>query len=276
MICLLMLVLAGPAGAGVAERAVFPHDGQGRIHYAYVPPDAGPQTPLVIALHGMGGNARNLRYGIGLTKRLEAAGAAVVYPQGLRLPQGSRHWNAGFNYMDVDDVGYLTALATSLIQEHGLSPNVMVFGISMGGYMAYHMACHSSLQITAIVVVAGSMHPSDWGNCTPAQQVSLMHVHGRRDPVIPFAGGRHWSVPGRTLGVPQIAGAWAVAAGARPAAGVVTSPRVLETRYLSAETGGEVQLLELPDFGHDWPSRSTAGYDAIDDIVRFLARHSVP
>ena len=71
--------------AQVAMHDTLLFDSVEREHYLYVPPDADASTPLFVALHGLGGNAKNLRFGIGLTKRAEQDGFAVVYPQGLSL-----------------------------------------------------------------------------------------------------------------------------------------------------------------------------------------------
>ncbi|MEL7027290.1 MAG: alpha/beta fold hydrolase [Pseudomonadota bacterium] len=268
------LVWAAAAEAYVAERATFDHDGRERAYYFYAPVGADDTTPLLIALHGMGGNARNLRFGIGLTEAAADAGFAVVYPQGVRLPDGSRHWNAGFDFLDVNDVGYLNDLARALIAEHGLSSKkVMILGISMGGFMAYHMACKSSLPIAGIVVVAGSIHPSDFDHCASGQRPSLLHIHGRLDPLVPFYGHSHWSLPGKPpVSVPDIVADWAAAAHARRVQATLSGDAIEQTRFVNPQDGIEVQLLELTAFGHDWPSEATAGYRALDDIIAFLVR----
>ena len=272
--CLLCAFLALPALGQIAQPGRFEHEGRSRAHYVHVPRTATAQTPLVIALHGMGGNAKNLRFGLGLTEALHAAGFAVVYPQGVRLPQGSRHWNAGFEFMPVDDLGYLSALARHLIAEHGLAPDqTMIFGISMGGFMAYHMACHADLPIAAIAVVAGSLHPSDWQACPGVGRHSLLHIHGKRDPLIRYDGSGHWaSQSAPAVGVEEVIGFWQRAMGARPAKALVRHDKVEEMRFADPSSGREVQLLALPAFGHDWPSLKTAGYRALPDIVTFLSR----
>lgn len=274
VLSVMLLLCAAQAHAEIAEPGSLVHDDVERVHYLYVPPSAGPETPLVVALHGMGGNAANLRFGIGLTEVAAQAGYAVVYPQGVRLPQGSRHWNAGFDMMEVDDLGYLTALVRDITRTHGLSTEgTVMFGISMGGYMAYHMGCHSDLPLAGIIVVAGSMHPSDIAACPGAGSTSLLHIHGVLDPLIPFAGGGHWSDPGaKAVGVPQLVARWAKAAAATQAPALTSHPKVRALRRMNDAAGTEVQLLALPAFGHDWPSETTAGYVALDDIARFLKR----
>ena len=273
LLAAVLMLCGSSAYAEMADHGSLLVDGQERHHYLFVPEGANADTPLVIALHGMGGNASNLRHGIGLTEQMATIGAAVVYPQGLRLPQGSRHWNAGFDFMPVDDIAYLTTLTRTLVDQHGLSEDVIFFGISMGGYMAYHMACRSELSITAIVVVAGTMPAGDIGDCKPAPQTSLLHIHGMRDPLIPFHGGGHWSDPdSHPVGVPEIVQSWADQIGATPATRLVTHPEVDEVHYVSRSTRSEVQLLQLPNFGHDWPSKATLGYAAIEDVTAFIAR----
>lgn len=271
---ILLCLLPWIANAGVAEHGTFEHDGVLREHYIFVPPDAGPATPLIVALHGMGGNAAKLRYGIGLTERAEQNGFAVVYPQGLRLPQGSRHWNAGFDLMPADDLGYLTALTDALIKRHNLSRNrVMVFGISMGGYMAYHMACRSDLPISAAVSVAGNISGLDWAHCK-AKDISLLHIHGKLDPLVRYAGSRHWS--GDWIGSPPVEdliATWARNTEAMPREPLLDNAHVQEQYFENPASGVEVQLLTLPAFGHDWPSQETAQFDAIDAVMDFIARH---
>ena len=117
----LFSVLAHPLWAQVAEHGTLLHDGVEREHYLFVPQDADETTPLFVALHGLGGNAKNLRFGIGLTKRAQGDGFAVVYPQGIRLSQGSRHWNAGFSFSTIDDLGCLDRLIAQIYVKHGLN-----------------------------------------------------------------------------------------------------------------------------------------------------------
>lgn len=260
--------------AEVAAIGYFSHDGHEREHYLFVPADATDQTPLVIALHGMGGNAANLRFGIGLTEAAADVGFAVLYPQGLRLPAGSRHWNAAMDMMPVDDLGYLTALARFVIAQHALAPDdTTVFGISMGGFMAYHMACHSDLPLDAIISAAGNMSGRDWQNCPNPNPPSLLHIHGQRDPMIRFTGSQHWSGAwGNSPPVPELIENWAQKQNAVATDPVISHPKVNEHRYYNAATGDEIQLLVLPELGHDWPTQANAGFRALDPVIAFIQR----
>ncbi|MEM7189595.1 MAG: PHB depolymerase family esterase, partial [Pseudomonadota bacterium] len=179
IILVALLLLPRLANAEVAVRSTLLHGGQERIHYFFKPKQV-VEPPLIVVLHGMGGNAKNLRFGIGMTDRAALAGMSVVFPQGVRLPGGARHWNAGFRFSNTDDVGYLTTLIRKLQDEHGVSrENVFILGLSMGGYMAYHMACRTEIPIRAIASVTGTMGGATWANCPAPAKPSILHLHGR-------------------------------------------------------------------------------------------------
>ncbi len=271
---ILCLILPTLATAQVAKHGTFSHDGILREHYLFVPPNADDTTPLVVALHGLGGNAKNLRFGIGLTKRAAQDGFAVIYPQGIRLKQGSRHWNAGFSFSKVDDLGYLDALIANIAATKGLNPRrVTVFGISNGGYMAYRMACHATHQIHTIAVVAGTMSQADWSDCPAPNPVSVLHIHGVDDPMIHFTGiAKGMSGWGGAPAVPVLAAHWAQKQKATPAKALTNYKSLTEARYVNAATGAEVQMLALEGFGHDWPNLSNGPIDALDYVMKFVER----
>ncbi|MEM7058348.1 MAG: PHB depolymerase family esterase [Pseudomonadota bacterium] len=270
LLALVFCLIPIAAHSGVAERGTLTHGGIEREHYLFVP--KGVESPaLVVALHGMGGNAKNLRFGIGLTKRAAAHGFAVVYPQGLRLQGGSRHWNAGFDYEAVDDVGYLTALINHLANTQGIDSNrVFVLGLSMGGYMAYHMACRGHVPLAGITSVAGRISGRDWKHCPAEERPSLLHIHGVQDHTILYTSMQHWGDTwGGAPSVPVIMSDWAKAIGAAPVH-VPPEEGLVQRHYRNEATGAQVRMIALEGFGHDWPSTQNSGYSAVETIVDFF------
>src|SRR3954471_21447708 len=94
----------------------FSHTGRER-RYLLHPGSATPKTALVLLLHGMGG------FGGGIERRTrfdavaERAGAVVAYPDAI-----AALWNDGWWNAPDDDVGFLTALADSLVKEFAIDP----------------------------------------------------------------------------------------------------------------------------------------------------------
>ena len=264
--CLFMLLSTAASalpGVSVDVPHVLVHDGVERTYYLHVPEGIEPGAPLVVVLHGLGGRADKLRYGTEMNRLADQHGFAVVYPQGLDYKPTSSHWNAGFAFSDVDDVGFLTALVGQLDTRHQLSPEKSyAVGISNGGYMAYHMACHAPDVFAGIAVIAGTMAGGDWEDCDPPTPASVLHIHGTEDPMIKWEGSRHWmSGFSRTPAVPDLVAFWRDQHG--------TERAVLESRgaYNLARyyAGGRdaVWFVALRGFGHDLPNQRNAGFSAV-------------
>ena len=71
--------------------------------------------PLVIVMHGYGGDANSIRNYSEMNQFADQYGFAVCYPRGTVDDGGNRFWNVGYAFHPnetVDDVSYLTQLST--------------------------------------------------------------------------------------------------------------------------------------------------------------------
>ena len=85
----------------------------------------------------------------------------------------------------IDDVGFITAAVADI--EHNVSisaSHVYATGMSNGGMMDYTLACDTTL-FAAIGPVSGTQLDP----CRSPHPVSVMHIHGTKDPLIPYGGG---------------------------------------------------------------------------------------
>ncbi len=129
----------------------------------------------MLALHGGTGNGDQFARSSGYDGLAEANGFVVAYPDGTPTAMGDRRlvWNAGgccaaaVARDDVDDVGFLTALADQLAEEQDLDPtSVLVVGHSNGAMMALRLACEAADHVAAAAVQAGTVFVDD---CAPAE-----------------------------------------------------------------------------------------------------------
>ena len=101
-----------------------------RLHLPEGLPDG---APLVIVLHGYGGQGDPERFD--MNRVADRHGFAVCYPQGERDGRGKTCWNVGYPFqadMAVDDVRFLSELIRHLQKKHGLSRrNVFCTGMSL-------------------------------------------------------------------------------------------------------------------------------------------------
>jgi len=113
-----------------------------RSYKLHLPQGLPQGAPLVVVLHGYGGNNDPGRFG--LNAAADRHGFAVCYPQGAKDGRGKTCWNAGYPFqadMAVDDVKFIAQLVRHLQKRHGLSRrNVFCTGMSNGGGVCYQLA----------------------------------------------------------------------------------------------------------------------------------------
>src|SRR4051794_13354128 len=136
---------AVPQLSGTLHKGTIEIGGLERTYRTYVPRQLANEAPLVVVMHGSGGNGAQIRIetGYGFERLADERGFAVVYPDGY---QG--YWNAcnivgdyTANKLNFDDVGFLTGMVDKLISQLGIDPGrVFATGISRGGHMAFRLA----------------------------------------------------------------------------------------------------------------------------------------
>ena len=149
------------------------------------------RTPLIVSLHGFGGDSSYQAAYVPLHQRVNTDGFGVLLPNGQLDPLGNRFWNP----MDEccqggktggDDVAFLTALVAEAKEVRDFGP-VYFFGYSNGGFMSHHMACKGLPGLRAVASLAGTSYVED-ASCEGAPPVSVLHIHGTEDSVILYEG----------------------------------------------------------------------------------------
>jgi polyhydroxybutyrate depolymerase len=237
--------------------STFLHDGEVREFEVHLPPgfDAAMTWPLVINMHGLGSNRVEQRFYSGFNVVADTGDFLVVYPQGLEVNFGGQvlpHWNANFG-TGVDDVGFLSRLIDTLVQNYNVDPDrVYSTGMSNGGFMSYTLACELSEKITAIASVTGSMTALALFGCDPGKPVPVMQIHGTADPVVDFNG---------PPAIDDVVDFWVQNGGCDPLPMVemipdidmsdgTTTERMI---YEGCEEGAEVWYYVVDNGGHTWP-----------------------
>lgn len=169
--------------------------GQSRPFIVHLPAGAAKENlPVVLVLHGGGGNAGNMRQMTGMNDVADKHGFIAVYPEGYGSPVMNRirTWNAGIccgpaKKKASDDVGYLGAVIDALIAQYKIDARrVYATGHSNGGMMSYRLACEMSDRIAAIAPNAGQWPVS---RCKAKRPVPVLHIHGTQDPCSLYDGG---------------------------------------------------------------------------------------
>jgi polyhydroxybutyrate depolymerase len=277
-------------GPGTTDH-VITYDGRPRPYRVHVPPVLPVGAPLVIQLHGGGGNGAGLDRLTRFHRLADRERFAVVSPNGF-----DRHWNDGrLPAMPgaVDDVGFVAALIDCLA---GWLPidrrRVYAVGISNGAMMAARLASGLPDRIAAFAQVAGTAPadaPSWW---RPDRPVPLIQIHGTGDAIVPYAGGavrtqRRGGIDrGRVLGVEEWAALLATHEGAVGPVVTRIEPDVTIRAWRGATAPCDLEFWRVDGGGHTWPGGvqylpigivgpTSATFDATAEIWRFVSAHNI-
>lgn len=289
---------AAPITAPGDYRASLEHGGRTRLYRLHVPASyrADRPAPLLVALHGGGGSmdymGRDEYYG--LLSFAERTGQVLLLPNGAsRLRSGKlATWNAGnccgsARDAQVDDVGYILALVERVQGQLNIDARrIRATGMSNGAMMAYRLACELPGVFSAIAAVAGT---DNTRSCTPAQPVSVLHIHARNDSHVLYEGGAGPDAVDRALitdfrSVPDTVARWVERNRCAP-----VPQRVLDKdgawceRYAPCAGGTQVQLCVTAAGGHSWPGghkprgeAPTRVIDANEVMGDFFRRQDAP
>ena len=184
-----------PQLPGVVESGRLEHEGRQREWLSYVPEGLAERPALVLLLHGSMGSGAQMRSGsfYAFDQLAEQEGFIAVYPSGFE-----DHWNdcrAGAIYsanaLDVDDVGFLRVLVTTLVSLYGADPErIYAAGISNGGQMAFRLGLEAPELVRGIGAIAANLPVEDNFDCARSgKPVATMIINGTGDPVNPYQGG---------------------------------------------------------------------------------------
>lgn len=266
---------------------------QTRYYRLHVPPQYDPSNPMpvVITLHGGGGNAEMTVPLTGMSNKADEEGFIVAYPNGSgRLRDYLLTWNAGncCGYAllnERDDVGFIRALIEEIQTHLVIDPQrIYVTGISNGGMMSFALACELADKLAAAAPVAGAFN---YRPCEPSQPISIVMFNGKADQRVPYEGG---PARGRIdTSVAEGVKFWVEhnACDPTPIRRAQADGKVLIEEYQNCAEGTSVMLYTVLNGGHTWYGGQTNRWverlgildemnrdvSATDELWAFFATH---
>ncbi len=295
---LLAALLLADASARADERFELQYQGETRDYILHVPPNAGGGTlPLVIALHGAGGDAPGFAGETHLAAAADKLGMMVAFPDGSEGGNPPRRtFNAQFCCGDatvrqVDDAGFVGAVIEDVALRHPVDrARVYATGMSNGGMLVYQLAALHPEWFAAVAPVSAAIGGMSRTGKTyiipmPAMPVPVMIIHGRKDASVLYQGGASQSFPHSwKMSVDDALTFWAVSDGCtgKPAIAYAANRTLKREAYTGCKDGSEVVLWEIMGGGHDWPGDifpAPGGgkpVSAAEEILTFFAAHRRP
>jgi polyhydroxybutyrate depolymerase len=209
---------------------------------------AGRRLPVLIALHGAGGNGAAFELSTGFSVLADDEGFVAVYPDA-----SGEHPFWTINDHDpqaANDVLFISDLLDRVEQMACVdTTRVYATGVSNGGGMAARLACELSTRIAAIAPIAGGYKSQP--PCHPDRPVSVLEVHGTSDASVPYLGA---AAAGGAGAVRPFLDGWRTRDGCRSQQRVTRpAPRVLRYDWSHCAHGTAVAHLEILQGAHQLP-----------------------
>ena len=302
-IIMIILILAMLFTGCISRTDSLRYDGQKRTYNIHLPASYDPSIsyPLVIVLHGGGGNAENIEQVTGFSEKADEEGFIVVYPDGSgRFPKKLLTWNGGFccGYAlenNIDDVGFMRTLIEKMKDEYPIDPSmVYITGVSNGGIMSNRLGSELSDIVASIGPVIASIggkateESSLWAIPEPKYPISVISFNGMVDERVPYNGGQPTVNDTRGafsyLSVNESISFWVNHNNCStvPMRNVSESGNIIVDTYSNGFSGTEVVLYSIVNGGHAWPGgekgsrkgdEPTQEISATDIIWDFFKNH---
>ena len=300
-----LLLICGCRGATVSEAKPnartthftqnIQHEGINRSYHIHLPPGFSKDqpTPLVIALHGGGGQGR-IWFNHPIRSAANERGVVLVFPNGM-----NRQWSDGRKLTRAyDDVGFISKVIDRMVSDYGIDPQrVYATGISNGGFMSIRLAMDLSEKIAAIAPVTSQI-TNALADQSPKYPISVMIVNGTKDPIVPYEGGHirlfeFGRSRGEILSTASTIEQFRRHNGCGPTPEYKRLPDLDPTddtqveieRYTGCTNQTQVTLVKVIGGGHTWPGADqylpakvvgqvSREIDASKMIIDFLLKHS--
>lgn len=151
-------------------------------------------APLILALHGGGGDPVQYASVSGLARAANRAGFAVAFPAGTgRRGERLLTWNGGYccgsaARKGVDDLGFLKEVIEDASRRFGVDgTGVYLTGMSNGSIMSETFAAKNPGLVRAVAGVSGTM---DTSRIRVQGKIPALIIHGTADTMVPYEGGQ--------------------------------------------------------------------------------------
>jgi polyhydroxybutyrate depolymerase len=247
-----------------------------RTFLVHLAPSYGIQPqPLVILYHGYSWTSQIMEHNSNMDAEADKAGFVLVYPQGLDSPPS---WNAGVGADgptgDADDVQFTRDLLSYLEKNYCVNAHrIYIAGFSLGGGMAYRIACTLTNQIAAVATVSGTYF-SIPGGCQPPRPLPVLEIHGLADQLSPYTGISSLD----TAGVQDYLNGWLARDHCTDEHDVFFQQGdVTGTEWTHCAANVAVVHYVISDGGHTWPGtpHTTHVIDANVVLWQFFSRYTV-
>ncbi len=157
-------------------------------------------SALIVDYHSMGDSAAIERSDSPFPPVTDPDGVIVAFPDGLSGSSGTA-WNIGTCCVDgAEDIPFTRAMIADIESVACIdAARIYAVGLSMGGAMAYYVACQAADLFAAVSPSSSDMIDENVEGCTPARPISVIAFRGTDEPFLPYEGGTSTLTPENSM-----------------------------------------------------------------------------
>lgn len=223
--------------------------------------------PLVIVLHGGGGEAKGTMKMTGFNVIADRERFIAVYPNGQ-----DKQWRDGRIGEKLpkryDDVKFISCLIDTLSANYTINTKrVFATGISNGGFMSFYLAYKLSDKILAVAPVCANVPENLKDEYKLSNPISMLLINGTDDKLVKYNGGRvgfgkFITDRGNSISTDESIGIWQKQLGCNSAP---IKENITDTdkddgcyaegfTYSDCLNNTQLILIKIIGGGHTWPS----------------------
>jgi len=184
---LLLAALAGAARACGPDTDCTVGDRTYRIRLPPLPA-GGARVGAILLAHGYRDTAANMMADAQVATEVAGLGLALIAPQSVGEVWSLPNAPSGGNRPARDEVADMERLLADVVARCPVDrARIMAAGMSAGGMLVWHLACHDGGLFAGYAPVSGTFWAPVPAAC-PTGPVTILHTHGTNDPVVPLAG----------------------------------------------------------------------------------------
>jgi len=175
-------------------------DGKERQYFLHLPKDYDPAKsyPLIMVFNGYGNEkgqggvaagAEGMEPITGLSERADEQNFIVAYMDGS--PRSGHSWNNGnWFFSKEDDIKFTRGTMDAISAAANVDQSrIYLTGYSEGGSFAHQAGIALADRVAAVATIGSWLNGHEK---KPDEPISVMEIHGGKDPVVPYKGGHFW------------------------------------------------------------------------------------
>lgn len=246
------------------------HEGRKRVFIYISPENVGPETSLLVVLHGAAQSADGFKDEIAFEEEALKRNYAVLYLQGDVNPEDKTSalgWVNTYTKPGKQDLNFVVDAVQFIRKQYNIGNKCYVAGFSQGGFLTSKLAVDCSDKFNAFASVAGMMPEHVWEH-KKNKKAAFFQINGLKDELIPMDLNKSSQYNPNPSMEKMLA--------------YFSKTNKLGTDYTQEQINDKVTLLKnenkvwwmlISDYHHGWPKNDRANINVNEYILDFFDKN---